>query len=207
MTSAAIARRLKKLYPHASTELVFHNDYQLIVCVALSAQCTDRKVNEVSPILFARYADFASLSRAQVQSVEEIIRPINYYRTKAKNLIALAAKVQAEFGGRLPRTHEELLSLPGVGRKTANVVLSETGQAVTFPVDTHVYRVSRRLGVARGNKPEKVEQELMREFAPKDWRILHHAFILHGRRVCKAGRPLCEQCGLEPLCPASLLRP
>ena len=199
-SKSRLLRILARLYPQPASELVFANEYQLLSCVVLSAQCTDKKVNQVTPELFLRYPTFEALAGAQLADVEAIVRPINYYRTKAGNLIALSSQVCCEFGGKVPRTHAQLTSLPGVGNKTANVVLSELGAARTFPVDTHVFRVSRRLGLARGNTVAKVEEELKAQFASRHWRNLHHRLILHGRRTCKAPRPLCEACALTRMC-------
>lgn len=193
---------LHKLYPDARSELDFKNDFQMLVCVMLSAQCTDKKVNETTPSLFKAFPSFMSLSQAAQSTVEQIIRPVNYYKTKAKNIVAMAQRMVSEYKCKLPTSLEELTSLPGVGRKTANVVLCETGAAPALPVDTHVFRVSKRLGIASGPTPEKVETELMAQFDPKHWRFLHHALILHGRRVCKAPRPLCPQCQLAQICPS-----
>jgi endonuclease III len=195
-----LRRLLAASYPNPQTELVFTGEYQLVICVVLSAQCTDKKVNETTPVLFTRYPSFSALAQARLRDIEHLIRPINYYRTKAKNIIGLAAQVTKEFGGKLPRTHEELLSLPGVGNKTANVVLSELGAAKTFPVDTHVFRVSKRLGLAHGGTVEQVEEELKANFKAAHWHNLHHWLILHGRRICKAPRPLCEICPLTTVC-------
>ncbi|HQH27212.1 MAG TPA: endonuclease III [Oligoflexia bacterium] len=197
-----LLRRLRAAYPSPQSELNFSNDYQLVVSVMLSAQTTDKKVNEITPLLFARYPSFTELSRARTAHIEQIIRPINYYRTKAKHLREMARIVQNHYLGHLPRTYNELLALPGVGNKTAKVVLCELGCAAAFPVDTHVFRVSRRLGLAVGNSPQKVEQELCQEFAPRHWRALHHWLILHGRRVCQARKPLCQECFIAEICPA-----
>ena len=191
---------LQRLYPNPRSELNFSNEYQLIVAVVLSAQCTDKKVNQVSPILFERFPNFAALMRARLTNVEEIIRPINYYKTKAKNLIALSKLVHKAHANLLPRNFEELIALPGVGRKTANVVLGELGVAHTLPVDTHVFRVSKRLGLASAATPEKVELELQKIFPSDLWRNLHHQLIFHGRRVCIAQRPRCGECALIKLC-------
>jgi endonuclease III len=198
-----ILKKLEELYPEPASELNFSNEYQLLVSVLLSAQCTDKKVNEVTPALFSRYPDFASLAEASPEALESIIRPINYYRTKAKHLVATASKVVSEYHGDLPHTHDLLTTLPGVGRKTANVVLSELGAAQAIAVDTHVFRVARRLALASGKTVRKVEDELMERFPAKKWRTLHHSLILHGRRVCKAQRPLCEECILKRSCPSS----
>lgn len=200
-TQTQIIKGLQALYPDATTELAFENEYQLCVAVVLSAQCTDKKVNQVTPSLFERYPDFAALAKARLTTLEGIIRPINYYRTKARNLIKLAQRVIAEFGGKLPQSFEELTSLNGVGRKTANVIMGELGSAHTLPVDTHVFRVAQRLGLAKGQKPEEIEEQLKARFDPTLWRPLHHWLILHGRRVCKAQRPACENCSLSALCP------
>ena len=193
---------LEELYPDPRSELNFNNEYELVVAVVLSAQCTDKKVNEVTPALFARFPSFEQLAESALSEVERIIRPVNYYATKAKHLRALALKVRDEFGGRLPREMVLLRTLPGVGQKTANVVLSELGAAPADPVDTHVFRVAHRLGLATGSSPAKVELELCEAFPKSVWRPLHHWLIFHGRRVCKAQRPLCESCRLLSICPA-----
>jgi endonuclease-3 len=205
-TRAVLLRRFRRMYPDPRSELDFCDAYQLAVAVVLSAQCTDKKVNEVTPALFRRYPSFARLAAAKVSDIEKIIRPVNYYRTKARNLVSLARTVVEEPGGELPATHSGLIALPGVGNKTANVILSELGQARTFPVDTHVFRVSKRLGLARGETVEEVERELRALFDPRHWRNLHHWLIFHGRRVCKAGRPLCEACALCDICPSCDVR-
>ena len=191
-----------RLYPAPRSELKFEGEYQLAVSVILSAQCTDKKVNEVTRVLFKRYRDFRGLGRADLEELGALIRPINYYKTKAKNLISLAKLVIAEHEGKLPRTREELQELPGIGRKTANVIQCERGLEPALPVDTHVFRVSRRLGLADAATPEKVENQLTQQFDPRYWHDLHHWLILHGRRVCKAPRPLCSECGVAQLCPS-----
>ncbi len=191
-----------KLYPEPQSELNFTTGYELLIAVVLSAQCTDKKVNEVTPKLFKLYPSFKKLSTAQLQSVEEIIRPINYYKTKAKNLIALSQRVESEFHGTVPLSRKELISLPGVGQKTANVVLGELEVEHTFPVDTHVFRVSKRLGLSQGKTVEAVEEDLKKVFEKKDWRTLHHCLIFHGRRVCKAVSPRCNECVLLEYCPS-----
>lgn len=199
----ALLREFARLYPDPQSELRFSNDYQLIVSVILSAQCTDKKVNEVTPALFKRYPSFRKLSQAKLSDVEILIRPVNYYRTKAKNLIAMAKSVCEQYRSRLPQTREELTALHGVGRKTASVILSEKGIEPAFPVDTHVFRVSRRLKLARSRDRDTVEKQVKVKFPPNTWRELHHWLIFHGRRVCKAQRPLCSQCTLSALCPSS----
>lgn len=199
---ARLLEKLAILYPDPHSELNFSGEYQLVVAVILSAQCTDKKVNEVTPPLFERYPDFSSLARARIDTVEKIIRPVNYYVTKSKNLIAMARMVEKEFTGLLPREHEALMSLPGVGNKTANVVLSELRVVPAFPVDTHIKRLANRLGLSNETVPDKVEIDLKRQFPPETWRNLHHQLIFHGRRVCGAQRPKCNECALAELCPA-----
>jgi len=198
-----LLKRLSELYPNPESELNYQNEYQLVICVLLSAQCTDKKVNQVTPELFARFPDFTALSRASIPSLETIIRPINYYKTKSRHLRALAQRIIEEFKGRLPHNHGDLTSLPGVGRKTANVVLSELGIEPALAVDTHVTRLAHRLGLSQGKNPLQIEQDLCAQFAPSRWRELHHYLILHGRRVCKAGRPVCKDCTIRRICPSA----
>lgn len=202
-SKAHLLKTFAALYPDPKSELNFVNPYQLLIAVMLSAQCTDKKVNEITPSLFSKFPSFAELSRARLAEIENIIRPINYYKTKSRHLIAAAKLIAQEFGGALPQSHDALTRLPGVGRKTANVILNELGIEPRFPVDTHVFRVSRRLGLARGGTPEAVEEELKRQFKSATWRNLHHWLILHGRRVCKAQRPACVACKLARVCPSA----
>lgn len=198
----SIIRILSRTYPEPRSELNFSNEYELLVSVVLSAQCTDKKVNEVTPILFSKYPNAQALSKATISDLETLIRPINYYKTKAKNLSGLGKMLFGEFKGEVPRTFDEIRRLPGVGQKTANVVLGELGAQKTFPVDTHVFRVSKRLGFASEKTREKVEEELKKRFDRRVWRKLHHWLILHGRRVCKAQNPLCQDCKLATYCPS-----
>lgn len=193
----------EELYPAPSSELNFKDEFQLIICVVLSAQCTDKKVNEVTPKLFSKFPTFKELSQAKGAEVEAIIRQVNYYRTKSKNIINLSKMVCDEFGGKIPHSFEEITSLPGVGRKTASVVLGEMKVEHTLAVDTHVFRVSQRLGLAKGKTPEEIEEQLKKQFKPELWRNLHHWLILHGRRVCKAQSPNCADCKLSGVCPSS----
>ncbi len=196
----SLMKRLAAAYPNPKSELNFSDDYQLVVAVVLSAQCTDKKVNQVTPTLFERYTTFQSLAAGSVEEIEAIIKPINYYRTKARNIRALAEQVVERWGGQLPATIDDLQTLPGVGRKTANVVASERGTEAGLAVDTHVFRVSRRLGLARGKDAREVEEELRGQFPKKRWRALHHSLILHGRAVCTARNPRCDECVLSALC-------
>jgi endonuclease-3 len=191
-----------KLMPAPRSELNFSNDYELIIAVVLSAQCTDKKVNQVTTNLFALFPDFGSLAQADPNQLESTIRQINYFKTKAKNIRALALQVTTEHAGMLPTTRSELEELPGVGRKTASVILSEKGIEPALAVDTHVFRVSQRLGLAKSSKREVVEEQLRCTFPKEQWRNLHHWLILHGRRTCKAQTPLCGACALAGLCPS-----
>ncbi len=196
----SILKALSAMYPNAKAELNFHNDYELIIAVVLSAQCTDKKVNQVTPTLFKSYPNFKALSKANIEDVEKIIREVNYYKTKAKNIVTLATQVTNNFKGKLPDDLETLQVLAGVGRKTASVVLCEKGTTPALPVDTHVLRVSNRLGLSDGKTPLDVEEDLRKIFPPNTWHDLHHELILHGRRVCKARQPLCDECGLKKFC-------
>ena len=194
---------LAELYPDPHSELDFKNEYQLLIAVMLSAQCTDKKVNQVTPELFKTYPTFKALSQAKLADVEQIIRPINYYKTKSKHLIATANDAVTRFQSKVPDTHEELTSLPGVGNKTANVILSEKGVVPAFPVDTHIFRLAHRLGISTGKSPDAVEKDLRKAFPSSEWRNLHHRLIFHGRRVCSARSPQCAACSLRTICPAA----
>lgn len=197
---------LKEAYPDARCALEHRNAYELLCATILSAQCTDVRVNMVTPALFARYPTPFELARAKPADVEEIIKSTGFFRNKTRSLIGMAQAVVADHGGEVPRTMEELRQLPGVGRKTANVVLSNaygTNEGVT--VDTHVTRLSRLLGLTRDTDPVKIEEDLMRLYPREDWGILSHLLIFHGRQVCIARRPRCGECVLARLCPSSLV--
>jgi len=201
-----ILSRLKALYPDARCALEHENAYQLLCATILSAQCTDARVNLVTPALFARYPTPFELARAQPADVEEIIKSTGFFRNKTKSLIGMAQAVVADHGGEIPRTMEELRTLPGVGRKTANVVLSNaygTNEGVT--VDTHVTRLSGLLGLSRDTDPVRIEEQLMQMYRREDWGILSHLLIFHGRQTCIARRPRCGECVLAQLCPSSLV--
>lgn len=184
----------------AQSELVFRNPYELTVAVILSAQCTDKRVNMTTPDLFRRYPDVRSLAAADPDDVQEIIRSVTFPKSKAAHLVGMASKVVADFGGEIPSTVEQLMSLPGVGRKTANVVSSIVYGAPVVAVDTHVFRVSHRLGLSDGKTPEAVEADLERHIPRSDRAMSHHWLILHGRYVCTARSPKCGECGLKPWC-------
>ena len=193
---------LRALYPDARTELDFRTPFQLLVATVLSAQATDVSVNKATPALFERFADPAALAAVEPEAVEPFIQTIGLFRSKARNLVAAARLLLERHGGGVPDTMAELTALPGVGRKTANVVLANAFGQPTIAVDTHVGRLARRFGFSRADDPDKVEADLQKLFDPADWVFVHHGLILHGRRVCKARRPDCERCPLCVDCPA-----
>lgn len=199
-----VLARLKKAYPDAHCALVHENAYQLVVATILSAQCTDARVNMVTPALFERYPSPHDLARAQQNDVENLIRSTGFFRNKATNLIAMAQGLVGDHDGQVPDTMPALQALPGVGRKTANVVLGnafDKNEGVV--VDTHVGRISRLLGLTDQKDPVKVERDLMPLFPRKDWALLAHLLISHGRAVCIARRPSCGDCVLADICPSA----
>jgi endonuclease III len=198
--------RLKTLYPDARCALDYRNPYELLCATILSAQCTDVRVNMVTPTLFARYPTPHELARADQIELQEIIKSTGFFRNKARSLIGMAQAVVADHAGEVPRTMEALRRLPGVGRKTANVVLGNAfriNEGVT--VDTHVTRLSGLLGLSKEKDPVKIEQHLMKLFPQDDWALLSHLLIFHGRQICVARRPRCGDCVLRQLCPSSLV--
>jgi endonuclease III len=202
--AAEIFSRLQALYPNARCALEHRNAYELLCATILSAQCTDAQVNLVTPTLFARYPTPFELARANPADVEEIIKSTGFFRNKTRSLIGMAQALVSEHGGEVPRTMEELRRLPGVGRKTANVLLGNAyniNEGVT--VDTHVTRLSRLLGLSSERDAEKIESELMKLFPRESWGLLSHLLIFHGRNVCIARRPRCSDCVLAQLCPSS----
>ncbi len=200
---AEVLRRLRALYPNPRTELSHRTPFQLLVATILSAQATDRSVNLATPALFARYPDADALARAEPEDLYPLIGKIGLYRNKARSLVGAARMIRDRFGSRVPRDRESLMALPGVGRKTANVVMSNAFGIPAIAVDTHVFRVSRRLGLASGNTPERVEAQLRAIVPREDWSDAHHWLIFHGRRVCSARRPGCQACGLADVCPSA----
>ena len=186
--------------PIAETELDYENPFQLLIAVILSAQCTDKRVNMVTPDLFARYDTPEELAAAHPDEVYNYIKSISYPNNKAKHLVGMAQKLCEEFGGEIPDTLEELTRLPGVGRKTANVIQAVVYNKSAMAVDTHVFRVSRRLGLSDGATVEAVEKDLTKGFAPELRGKAHHWLILHGRYVCKARKPDCAACGIKDFC-------
>jgi endonuclease III len=195
----AILDELKRLYPNPRAELNFTNPYETLVATILSAQCTDKQVNKVTPAVFARYPDVASMAAASVEDLYPMVKSCGF-KTKSDHIIDACRMIMAQYGGEVPSTLEELTKLPGVGRKTANVVLAFAFNIPALPVDTHVFRVSNRLGLADASTVEETERQLMRAIPREDWRDAHHQLIFHGRRVCKAQHPMCETCTLHDLC-------
>jgi len=199
--AARILAGLHALYPNATCALRHGNAFQLLVATILSAQCTDEMVNQVTPALFRAYPNARALAEADTTALEAVIRPTGFFRNKARSLLGLGQALVARHGGRVPDTMEELVELPGVGRKTANVVLGTWFGKPAIPVDTHVTRLSGRLELTEETDPVRIEQDLMQLFPPAEWTFSSHALIWHGRQVCKALRPQCPACGLRKDCP------
>jgi endonuclease-3 len=198
--------RLLAIYPDAHCELDFTSPFQLLVATILSAQCTDRRVNMVTPVLFAKYPTPEALAAAKPEELEEIIKSTGFFRAKTKSLLGMANAVVERHGGEIPRDMDALVQLPGVGRKTANVLLGnawDINEGVV--VDTHVARLSDRLALSRETDPVKIEQDLMKKFRREQWTMLSHLLIWHGRRVCEAKKPRCEMCVLNDICPSAFI--
>ena len=197
-----VVTRLKKHYPNAECALLHENPFQLTVATILSAQCTDERVNSVTPTLFKKFPDAQSLAKATQKQVEKIVQPLGFFRAKATNLRGMAIRLVEEYDGELPQNLEEMTSLPGVGRKTANVVL---GTAFGIPsgvvVDTHVKRISNLLGLTESKNPEIIERDLNSVLPKKEWIDYSHRLIHHGRQICIARRPKCVECPLLKICP------
>lgn len=191
---------LKEDYPDAKCELNHESPFQLLVATILSAQTTDKKVNEVTETLFRDYPNLDAFLNLSVEELEERIKQIGLYRSKAKNLIMMCNQLKEKFNGEVPKTMEEITSLAGAGRKTANVVLSNAFGVPSIAVDTHVFRVSNRLGMADSNNVLEVEKQLQKELPKKEWSLTHHLLIFHGRRCCIARNPKCEICNLTKYC-------
>lgn len=191
----------ERTQPNAKSELHFENPYQLLVAVMLSAQCTDKRVNMVTPALFATYSDAFALSRATADEVFEFVKSVSYPRSKSEHLVAMAQSLVCDFGGEVPNTMESLLRLPGVGRKTANVVLAVAFDVPAMPVDTHVFRVANRIGLTHNSKtPLQTEEALVSLIPQEKLTLAHHWLLLHGRYVCVARNPHCDQCGIKEWC-------
>jgi endonuclease III len=200
-----IGRALAQAYPDADTELDFTTPLELLVATVLSAQSTDVRVNAVTPALFARYRDAAAYAAADRGELEAMISTLGLYRSKAASIQGLAQAICERHGGEVPRTLDELVALPGVGRKTANVVLGNAFGIPGITVDTHVGRLARRFGWTQAKQPERIEADIMGLFPAEEWTDLSHRMILHGRRVCHARKPRCDECPLASMCPSSTL--
>lgn len=208
-TPLALKRRARKinkalaaLYPYAHAELDFRNPFELIVATVLSAQTTDVLVNQVTKVLFARYPDARAMAEADLAELEAILQPTGFFRAKAKNVLALSTRLVDEFDGEVPGRLEDLVTLPGVGRKTANVVLGNAFGVPGITVDTHFGRLARRFGWTTSEDPVKIEFDVAELFEPKDWTMLSHRVVFHGRRVCHARRPACGACAVATWCPS-----
>jgi len=198
-----IIKLLQREYPHNKIALKFSDPLELLVSTVLSAQCTDERVNKVTKTLFKKYKNINDYARVDFKKFEQDIRPTGFYKNKAKNIINATQQIIKKFKRKVPQTMEELLTLPGIGRKTANIILTFAfGKIEGIVVDTHVIRLSKRLGLSKNTNPEKIEQDLM-EITPKDyWRDFSSLIMEHGRKICLARRPLCEQCTLKHICPS-----
>jgi len=196
-----ILRVLAHLYPDAHCALNHANPLQLLVATILSAQCTDERVNQITPALFARFPDAFAFAAADRAELEKLIKPTGFFRNKAKSIIACCKQLMVLHGGEVPRTMEELVPLPGIGRKTANVILGNCFGVPGIPVDTHVGRLSQRMGLSVYSDPVKIERDLMDLVPRKEWTMFGHRMIFHGRQVCYARKPLCDSCALAKLCP------
>lgn len=201
-----MVERLRELYP-AATELDHENPFQLLIATILSAQTTDKSVNLVTPVLFGRYPRALDLAGADPATVEKIIVPTGFFRLKTQRIIAASRVLVEKFGGEVPPQMEDLVQVPGIGRKTANVILGAGFGVPGFAVDTHVTRLTNLLGLVRTRVPEKIEAQVTRMVPPAEWTALSLRLILHGRRVCIARRPRCEECVLNDFCPSSRTRP
>jgi endonuclease-3 len=202
--ATAVFARLREVYPDAHCELNYGTPFELLIATILSAQCTDKRVNQVTPALFHRAPDAAAVARMEQAEVERLVHSTGFYRNKAKNIIACAQVLMERHGGDVPREMELLRVLPGVGRKTANVVLGNAyGLNEGVVVDTHIARLSKRLGFTRQSDPVKIEKDLVRLFPQKDWTLLAHLLIWHGRRRCSARRPDCSGCEVRQWCPSA----
>lgn len=197
---------LEKEYPHPHVMLIFKNPLEILIATILSAQCTDAQVNKITPALFKKYKSAKDYANADLAELEGYIRSSGFYHNKAKNIIAAGKMIVSNFGGKVPDTMDELVTLPGVARKTANIVLSNGfGIVVGIAVDTHVARLSQRLGFTENTDPNKIEQDLMALFPKKEWCKLNYILIDHGRAVCNAKKPLCRECKIRKLCKSAKL--
>lgn len=196
---------LKKTYPDAKCSLDFKSPFEMMIAVMLSAQCTDERVNLTTPGLFAKYPTPEKMAKASLEELEELIHPCGFYKNKARNMKLASQKLLDDFDGKVPETMEELISIPGVGRKSANVVMLEAfGKPQGIAVDTHAKRISNRIGLSKQSEPEKIEQDLLKQFPKEYYKDVNHILIWHGRNTCTARNPKCENCSISELCQKNL---
>lgn len=196
-----IVEKMKERYPDATCSLDFTTPFEMLVSVMLSAQCTDERVNKTTPSIFAKYSTPEDFANIDIKKLEELIHPCGFYKNKAKNIKACAEKIVKEFNGQVPKTMEELITLPGVGRKSANVVMLEAfGDAQGIAVDTHCKRISNKIGLSHESEPEKIEQDLLKIFNKEDYKDVNHLFVWHGRNTCIARKPKCNECVVKDMC-------
>lgn len=201
-SSEKIIHILQKEFQNAKCGLDFNSPIELVCALILAAQCTDARVNTIIPILFAKYSDVYQLATGNIEDIATIVKPCGFYKNKSYSILKTANIIVEKFNGQVPNTMEELTSLAGIGRKSANIVLQECFHTtIGIAVDTHVTRISRKLGLSNANSPEKIEQELMKKFDQKYWDVINHVLVLHGRKYCIARRPQCDICPLRELCP------
>lgn len=199
--SKKLVEILRKTYPDAKCSLDFETPFEMLVAVMLSAQCTDERVNKTTPDIFKKYNTPKDFANIDIKELEELIHPCGFYKNKAKNIKECSKVICEKFGGEVPRTMEELMSLPGVGRKSANVVMLEAfGEAKGIAVDTHCKRIANKLGLSNEKEPEKIEQDLLKIFDKEDYKDINHLFIWHGRNTCIARNPKCKECVLKEMC-------
>lgn len=195
---------LNKTYPDAKCSLDFTTPFELLIAVILSAQCTDDRVNKTTPSIFCKYNTPEDFANIDIEELENLVHPCGFYKTKAKNIKATSKLILEKFNSKVPDNMEDLMSLPGVGRKTANVVLGNAFNVPGMVVDTHVKRISNRFGMTKNSDPEKIEQDLMKLIPKNEWTDFSHRLVLFGRRVCDARKPKCNECGVSSICPSSL---
>ena len=207
MTTNFIIEKLTKLFPNAKCELNYSNDWQLLIAILLSAQCTDKKVNQVTPTLFSKYPSLKDLKEANLNDIEQLIHPLGLSNTKANNIIKLSAILHDQYNDKVPSEKKDLVSLPGIGNKTANVMLIEYFNIPAFPVDTHVSRVTKRLGLCAENmNVTQIENKIMKIFPKNTWADLHIRMVLFGRYICKARKPECDKCRIKELCEKHIIK-
>lgn len=196
-----IVEALKRRYPDATCSLDFKTPFEMVVAVMLSAQCTDERVNKTTPDIFKKYSTPEDFANIDIELLEKLIHPCGFYKNKAKNIKACAKEIVKRFGGKVPQTMEELTSLPGVGRKSANVIMLEAfGKAEGIAVDTHCKRIANKMGLSKENEPEKIEQDLLKIFDKEDYKDINHLLVWHGRNTCIARNPKCEECPVKEMC-------